>query len=97
MKNVHSLSINPNKPIFHKNINDFFSKYHDTHFGNTLLVDDTPYKSMFNEPFCCNPSLGLATKARACKVVGQEGSLGVIFHAFGSARKCEGMNSHAPK
>ncbi len=23
---------------------------------------------------CCNPSLGLATKARACKVAGQEGS-----------------------
>jgi len=24
------------------------------------------------EPTCCNPSLGLVTKARACKVVGQE-------------------------
>jgi hypothetical protein len=26
---------------------------------------------------CHNPSLGLATKARVCKGVGQEGSLGV--------------------
>ncbi len=51
MKNVHSLFINPNKPNFHKNINVFFSKYHDTHVGNTLLVDDIPYKNMFNEPF----------------------------------------------
>jgi hypothetical protein len=51
MKNVHSLSINLDKPIFHKNINVFFSKYHDTHVGNTLLVDDTLYKNMFNEPF----------------------------------------------
>ncbi len=25
---------------------------------------------------CCNPSLGLATKARACKSAGQKGSLG---------------------
>jgi len=51
MKNVHYLSINPDKPIFHKNIHVFFSKYHDIHVGNTLLVDDTLYKSMFNEPF----------------------------------------------
>jgi hypothetical protein len=26
---------------------------------------------------CRNPSLGLMTKARACKVVGQKGSLGM--------------------
>jgi hypothetical protein len=25
-------------------------------------------------PKCCNPSLGLVTKKRACKVAGQEGS-----------------------
>ncbi len=37
-----------------------------------------------------NPSLGLATKARACKVTGQERKLG-------SERKCEGMNPHTPK
>jgi hypothetical protein len=32
---------------------------------------------------CHNPSLGLATKARACKVAGQEGSPGVTSHAMG--------------
>jgi hypothetical protein len=36
------------------------------------------------------PSLGLATKARACKVVSQEKNPG-------SERKCEGMNPHTPK
>jgi hypothetical protein len=46
---------------------------------------------------CCNPSLGLATKAKACKVTGQEGSLGVTSHALGSAKKCERMNLHTPK
>jgi hypothetical protein len=39
---------------------------------------------------CYNPSLGLATKARGYKVVGQE-------RKPGSERKCEGMNLHIPK
>jgi hypothetical protein len=47
--------------------------------------------------FCRNPSLGLATKARACKVVGQEGTLGGTLHAPGSAKECEGMNPHTLK
>ncbi len=46
---------------------------------------------------CRNPSLGLTTKARACKGAGQEGSLGITFHALGSVGKCEGMNLHTPK
>jgi hypothetical protein len=44
-----------------------------------------------------NPSIGLATKAKACKGVGQERSLGVTSHALGSVRECEGMNPHIPK
>jgi hypothetical protein len=44
-----------------------------------------------------NPSLGLATKARACKVAGQEGSPGVTSHAPESVGKCEGMNPRTPK
>jgi len=39
---------------------------------------------------CHNLSLGLATKARVYKIVGQERKLG-------SERKCEGMNLHIPK
>jgi hypothetical protein len=46
---------------------------------------------------CRNPSLGLATKARACKVAGQEGSPGVTSHIPGSAKECEGMNLHTLK
>jgi len=37
------------------------------------------------------------TKARGCKVAGQEGSPGVMSHAFGSARECEGIDPHTPK
>jgi hypothetical protein len=37
------------------------------------------------------------TKARGCKVAGQEGILGVMLHALGSARKREGIDLHTPK
>ncbi len=46
---------------------------------------------------CCNLSLGLTTKAMACKGAGQEGSLGVTSNDPGSAKECEGMNLHTPK
>ncbi len=36
-------------------------------------------------------------KARGCKVVGQEGSSGVMPHAPKSARECEGIDPHTPK
>ncbi len=49
------------------------------------------------EKMCCNPSLGLVTKVRGYKVIGQEGSLGFMPHALGSARKREGINPHTPK
>jgi hypothetical protein len=39
----------------------------------------------------------LATKARAYKNAGQEGSPGVTFHVLGSAKECEGMNPYTPK
>jgi hypothetical protein len=40
---------------------------------------------------------GLATKARACKGAGQEGSPRVTSHAPRSVGECEGMNPHTPK
>jgi hypothetical protein len=58
------------------------------------------YKSWLSEigvVVCRNPSLGLVTKARGCKVAGQEGSSGVMPHAPGSARECEGISPHTPK
>jgi len=46
---------------------------------------------------CRNPSLGLATKARGCKVVGQKKSPRIMLHAPRSARECEGIDLHTPK
>ncbi len=46
---------------------------------------------------CCNPNLGLTTKARAYKVTGQEGSPRVTPHAPESVGKCERMNLHTSK
>ncbi len=47
--------------------------------------------------FCCNPSPGFVTKARACKGASQEGNLGITSHALESVGECEGMNLHTPK
>jgi hypothetical protein len=46
---------------------------------------------------CHHLSLGLATKARACKGAGQGWSPRVTSHAPGSVKECEGMNPHTPK
>ncbi len=46
---------------------------------------------------CHNPNLKLVTKARGYKVAGQKGSTGVMLHAPGSARHCEGIDLHVPK
>jgi hypothetical protein len=35
------------KLIYHKNIS-FFPRYPNTHLGNTLLVDNTPYRTYLN-------------------------------------------------
>jgi hypothetical protein len=48
-KNDHFLPNHLEKPIFHKKLDVFFSKFPNTHVGNTLLVDDTPYKFIFND------------------------------------------------
>ncbi len=55
------------------------------------------FSSLKVHPYCRNPRLGLATKARACKVASQEGSLGVTLHAPRNVKECEGMNFHIPK
>jgi len=40
-QNAHFLLANPNKIVFHKNLNPLFFKYHDTHANNMLFLDDT--------------------------------------------------------
>jgi len=37
--------------IYHKHHSDFFPRYPNAHLGNTLLVDNTPYKTYQNPPF----------------------------------------------
>jgi hypothetical protein len=65
-----------------------------SHFGSYICgkvvnVQSLGWKGKKHQ-ICRNPSLGLATKARAYKVVSQE-------RKPGSERKCEGMNPHTPK
>jgi hypothetical protein len=40
---------------------------------------------------CCNPSIGLATKAKGLQGCGPRRSLGITSHTPGSVRKCEGV------
>jgi hypothetical protein len=42
---------NLNKPIFHKSFDVLLFKSDGTQVSNMLFVDNTPYKSLFNEPF----------------------------------------------
>jgi hypothetical protein len=51
MQNSHFLLNKLDKPIFHKSLDVLFSAYPYTHARNTLLVDNTPYKNMFNGPY----------------------------------------------
>ncbi len=51
MWNPHFLPNKPDKPIFYKSFDVFFSKYPYIHVGNMLFINNTPYKSMFNGPY----------------------------------------------
>jgi len=48
MRNLHFLLDKPNKPVFHKNLDIFFSTFPYIHTSNMLFIDDAPYKTMFN-------------------------------------------------
>ncbi len=61
-------------------------------FPKTQHVIATPRWSLGH-----NPSLGLVTKIKACKVAGQEGSPKVTSGAPENAKECEGVNPHTPK
>jgi hypothetical protein len=50
-KNDHFLLRKPDMPIFHKSLFDFFIQFLNMTFENTLLVDDMPFRSLFNPPF----------------------------------------------
>ncbi len=55
-----------------------------------------PKKWLRNYVPCHDPSLRLATKAKAYNGAGQEWSPGVKFHVPRSVGGCEGMNPHTP-
>jgi hypothetical protein len=48
-------------------------------------------KTIEGEGVCHNPNLGLTTKARASKVAGHEGGLGITSHAPGSAKSAKSV------
>jgi len=43
------------------------------------------------------PNLGLTTKVNVYKVASQKGSSGIMSHAPGSAKECEGIDLYTPK
>ncbi len=47
MQNVHFLSTNLDKLVFHKNLDLFLFKYCDIHTCNMLFINNTLYKSLF--------------------------------------------------
>jgi hypothetical protein len=51
LKNEHFFLEKLEKLILHKNLNTFFGIFLSTNYENTLLVDDTLYKRLFNPPF----------------------------------------------
>jgi hypothetical protein len=64
----------------------------------TLIANEIIWsKSTIGGMFYHDPNLGLATKARAYKVTGQEGSPIIMPHAPRSVRKCEGIDPYTPK
>jgi hypothetical protein len=73
--------------------------------ANVILMEEHDHeqcayisqKKIQNHNQCRNPNLGLATKARACKRVRQEGDPGGTSYIPRSAGECEKMNPHTPK
>jgi len=61
------------------------------------LISFSATSQLFLLVLCCNPSLGLATKAKGLQGCGLKGSPKVTSHTPRSVRKCEGGNSHTPK
>jgi len=49
-KNEHFSPKKLEKHVLHKNLNTVFGVFFGTNYANTLLVNDTPYKSLFNPP-----------------------------------------------
>ncbi len=81
-------------PKLHQNIGIAYNNSSNTIHGGIITLSDAYHKAtkwflhhmndlvLFRRyTRCRNLSLGLATKAKGCKVAGQEGDLGVTSHA----------------
>ncbi len=69
MWNLHFLLDIPDKLILHNNLDVFFFAYPYIHANNTLLIDDMPYKSMFNGPYSAifwGPLMAIIGKINIC-------------------------------
>jgi hypothetical protein len=64
---------------------------------NGILAHWAKVIAILEMPNCRNLSIGLATKAKGCKVASQKGSPGVMPHAPNCVRECEGIDPHIPK
>ncbi len=62
-----------------------------------LIEIDVALGKKLEQYECHNPSLGITTKTRVYKGVGQESSSRITFHVPGSVGKCEGINPHTLK
>jgi hypothetical protein len=50
-KNEHFLLEKLRKLVLHENLNTFFDVFLGMNYENTLLIDNMPYKILFNPPF----------------------------------------------
>jgi len=73
-----------------------FQRWKTTRLLNQILLIRNLHGNA-KKSLCCNPSLRIATKARACESASQVWSPRITFHGFISVGKCEGMNPHTPK
>jgi hypothetical protein len=66
-------------------------------FHHTIFIATIKLEEQNDDNSCRNLNLKVATKARACKGVSQEGSPRVTSHAPKSVGKCEELNLHTLK
>ncbi len=76
-----------------RSVPDWRVQAHISHLGPWATIESI----VMAVTECCNPSIGLVTKAKGLQKCRPRGSLGVTSHIPGSVRKCEGVNPHTPK
>ncbi len=70
---------------------------HPRALGGVLQKGDFSTNLQHEYIRCCDPSLGLTTKAKGLQGCGPILSLKIAFSCPRSAKECEGKNPHTPK